>query len=398
MKGDSPFRPGSPVPVELFVGRQEQIEEILRYVRATTSGKQENVFLTGERGIGKSSLAAYLRQLVASRENVLGVHVFLGHVETLDEFVRCIFEAILKEAKAHRWYERVSGFFGKYVTQIDLFGISVRFDPPKEDLTELVRSFPEALWNVSEKIRDERKGIFIVLDDINGLARRPDFANWYKSFVDYAATHYKSYPVLVMPTGIPAIRDALSSHQPSLMRVFRVVDIAKLSDAEVRDFFQRAFEKVNMTVEPDALASLVRYSSGLPIFMHEIGDAVFWVTKDNTVTPEDAAMGIINAAESIGRKYLDPRVYRAIRSTRYISILRKLGEQQPIRRDFTKRDLEAALTSDEKKVLHNFLQKMRALQVIEQDPEAGRGSYRFTNEMYPVYIYMESMRSRGRKR
>lgn len=398
MKGDSPFRPGSPVPVELFVGRQEQIEEILRYVRATVSGKQENVFLTGERGIGKSSLAAYLRQLVASKENVLGVHVFLGHVETLEEFVRCVFEAILKEARTQRWYDRIAGFFGKYVREIDLFGVSVSFAPPQDDLKELVRGFPEALWNISERVHEERKGLFIVLDDINGLAKRPDFANWYKSFVDYAATHYKHYPVLIMPTGIPAIRDALSSHQPSLMRVFRVVDIAKLSDAEVRDFFQRAFEKVNMTVEPDALSSLVRYSSGLPIFMHEIGDAVFWVTKDNTITPADAATGIVNAAESIGRKYLDPRVYRAIRSPRYISILRKLGEQQPIRRVFTKRDLEAALTSDEKKVLHNFLQKMRALQVIEQDPEAGRGCYRFTNEMYPVYIYMESMRSRDRRR
>jgi len=398
MKGDSPFRPGSPVPIELFVGRQEQIEEILRYVSATLSGKQENVFLTGERGIGKSSLAAFLRQIVANRENVLGVHVFLGHVETLEEFVRCIFEAILKEARTQRWYERVAGFFGKYVREIDLFGVSVSFAPPQDDLKELVRGFPEALWNISERMQGERKGVFIVLDDINGLAKKPDFANWYKSFVDYAATHYPKYPVLVMPTGIPAIRDALSSHQPSLMRVFRVVDIPKLSDEEVEGFFQKAFAKVNMTVEPDALKLLVRYSSGLPIFMHEVGDAVFWVTKDNTVTLEDADKGIRNAAESIGRKYLDPRVYRAIRSPRYFSILRKLGGQQPIRSVFTKRELEAALTADERKVLSNFLQKMRGLQVIEQDPEAGRGCYRFTNEMYPVYIYMESMRSRGGRR
>jgi len=57
MKEDSPFTPGSPVPVELFVGRVDQIKEILKYVNQSASGRQENVFFAGERGIGKSSLA-----------------------------------------------------------------------------------------------------------------------------------------------------------------------------------------------------------------------------------------------------------------------------------------------------------------------------------------------------
>ena len=43
-KESSPFTPGSPVPVELFVGRREQIKELLRYVEQTFRGRQENVF------------------------------------------------------------------------------------------------------------------------------------------------------------------------------------------------------------------------------------------------------------------------------------------------------------------------------------------------------------------
>lgn len=31
-KLDSPFTPGNPVPVDLFVGRIEKIKEILRYI------------------------------------------------------------------------------------------------------------------------------------------------------------------------------------------------------------------------------------------------------------------------------------------------------------------------------------------------------------------------------
>lgn len=387
MKENSPFTPGNPAPVELFVGRVEQIEEILRYVRQTSSGRQENVFLAGERGIGKSSLAAFLRHLV-DRENFLAIHVFVGGVTDLEELVRRIFEQILKETNKQTWFDEISGFFGKYVKQVDLFGISVSFNPPQEDLEGLVRNFPEALKNIMEKIKNEKMGLFIVLDDINGISETPEFANWYKSFVDDVATHYTDFPAFIMPIGIPEIRDMLSEHQPSLMRIFRVVDIDKLSDKEVNEFFEKTFGKANIEVESEAMEIMTRFSSGLPIFMHEIGDAVFWSDDDGIISEDDASSGIIDAAERIGKKYLDPKIYRAIRSEQYRSILRRLGER-PINR-FLKSEIESKLNGKEKKVFNNFLRKMRELGIIVSDIEGGRGSYKFVNELYRVYIGMES--------
>ena len=393
MKDNSPFTPGNPAPVELFVGRVEQIEEILKYVRQTSSGRQENVFLAGERGIGKSSLAAFLRHLV-DRENFLAIHVFVGGVIDLEELVRRIFEQILKETNKQTWFDEISGFFGKYVKQVDLFGISVSFNPPPDDLEGLVRNFPEALKNIMEKMKNKKKGLFIVLDDINGISGTPEFANWYKSFVDDVATHYTDFPAFIMPIGIPEIRDVLSEHQPSLMRIFRVVDIDKLSDKEVNEFFEKTFGKVNIEVESEAMEVMTRFSSGLPIFMHEIGDAVFWSDDDGIISEEDASSGIIDAAERIGKKYLDPKIYRAIRSEQYRSILRRLGER-PINR-FKKSEIESKLNGKEKKVFNNFLRKMRELGIIVSDIESGRGSYKFVNELYPVYIGMESQNFRKR--
>ncbi|MEA1893737.1 MAG: ATP-binding protein [Euryarchaeota archaeon] len=387
MKENSPFTPGNPAPVELFVGRVEQIEEILKYVKQTSSGRQENVFLAGERGIGKSSLAAFLRHLV-DRENFLTIHVFVGGVTDLEELVRRIFEQILKETNKQTWFDEISGFFGKYVKQVDLFGISVSFNPPQEDLEGLVRNFPEALKNIMEKIKNEKKGLFIVLDDINGISETPEFANWYKSFVDDVATHYTDFPAFIMPIGIPEIRDVLSEHQPSLMRIFRVVDIDKLSDKEVNEFFKKTFKRVNIEVEPEAMGVMVGFSSGLPILMHEIGDAVFWRDYDGVISKEDTLPGIVDAADRIGKKYLDPKVYRTIRSERYRSILRKLGEE-PIDR-FKKSEIGSKLSEEEKKVFKNFLGKMRQLGIIVPDIEGGRGAYKFVNVLYPVYIWMES--------
>jgi energy-coupling factor transporter ATP-binding protein EcfA2 len=387
-KENSPFTPGNPVPVELFVGRVKQIDEILRYVKQTASGKQENIFLSGERGIGKSSLAAFLRYLIISRENFLAIHVFLGGVATLEELVRRIFEGILKETNTQTWFSKISGFFGKYIKKVDLFGISVSFNPPQEDLKDLVRNFPESLKNIMESIKDEKKGLFIVLDDINGISKIPEFADWYKSFVDSVATHYEYFPIFITLIGLPEIRDTLSECQPSLMRIFRVVDIEKLSDEEVEEFFEKAFKKVNIKVEAEAMTFIIKFSSGLPILMHEVGDAVFWKDDDGIIDEDDAMGGVLEAAERIGKKYLDPKVYRAIRSERYRSILRKIGEG--FTTSFRKEEIEKKLNKDEKKVFNNFLIKMKELGIIVSDREGGRGAYKFVNELYPVYIGMES--------
>lgn len=391
MKEDSPFTPGSPVPVELFVGRVEPIKEILRYVERSATGRQENIFLVGERGIGKSSLVAFLRHLL--KEKFLTVYVSSGGVTDLKELIRRIFEQTLKEANAEKTLKEKLLKVSKYVKQVDLFGISLAFRPPEEELESILRDFPEAIKNIVEKIKEEKKGVFIALDDINSLSTKQDFANWYKSFVDNVAIRYSAkFPVTVMLIGLPEIRDSLSRLQPSLMRIFRVIDIEKLSDEEVKEFFARAFQKVNIKVKPEAIKLMIKFSSGLPILMHEIGDAVFWWDEDGRIDEKDAAYGIFDAADRIGKKYLDPKVYRTIRSERYRSILRKLGGSEEPISFFRKKEIESKLNEEERKVFNNFLQKMKKLGIIVPDIEASRGSYRFVNELYPVYIWMENQR------
>lgn len=173
----SPFTPGSPVPYELFVGRIDQIMELKQYAEQTSFGRQENIFLTGDRGIGKSSLASFLRHYVSTKLDLLGIHVFLGRVSTLEEMVRHIFERILKETEGQTWIKDTADFFGRYIKQVGLFGISISFNPPEHDLKELVRKFPEALNNLLGRIKDQKKGLFIALDDVNGLVEKIEIAN-----------------------------------------------------------------------------------------------------------------------------------------------------------------------------------------------------------------------------
>jgi AAA+ ATPase superfamily predicted ATPase len=389
MKENSPFTPGSPVPPELFVGRSEQIKEILRYLKQAKTGRQEHVFITGERGMGKTSLAGVFRPLVAEHE-FLYVHTFLGGAKTVEEMVRRIFEGVLKESRNQALFDKISSLFGKHVEAIDMFGISLKFKPPQDDLEVLVRNFPDAILNLLEKLKKERKGLFIVLDDINGLCQNPDFANWYKSFADEIAIKQTKFPVLFILIGFPEVREDLTDNQPSLRRIFRYIKIEKLLDSDIEVFYKKMFGDIGIDIEPNALGRMVKYSSGLPFLVHEIGDAVFSVDTDNFIDSNDSGKGIISATRNIGEKYLDEKIYRATRSSKYKSTIRKMGEHA-IQQNFTKQEVLSYLDKTEIKSFNNFLNKMREFGVIEIDYEKEKGSYRFVNALYPYYIYLESL-------
>lgn len=389
LEKSSPFTPGNPVRADLFAGRHQQIQDVSNYLMQAASGRMENVFLTGERGIGKSSFASFTLQKARANNNMVGVHIFLGGVTTLEELVRKVIEELINEISDRSWYDTVSEFLGDYVRKVGVFGVTIEFRPPIENLSHIVGNFPDVLGGLLARISEHNDGVLIILDDINGLAETGLFANWYKSVVDHTATHFGAYPALIMLSGLPEKRDQLATQQRSLLRVFRVLDLGRLSDQEVESFFGKAFARADMNLTDDAMRVMVHFSSGLPIMMQEIGDATFWEDADGTISEEDAISGVGRAALNVGRKYMHPSVYNALRSDRYQTIIRKLAVDS-IQPSFTRQEVASRLTPEELGVFDNFLRRLRKLGVVELDPTGGRGTYRYTNQIFPIYMYAES--------
>lgn len=397
-KDYSPFTPGLPVPVELFelfVGRQNEVDRLREKVASATTGRLQVAFLSGERGIGKSSLASFARSLVEREHHVLGLHTFLGGVSDLKEMVRRIFDRLLKESVDKAWYEKVTGFFGNHIRQVGLFGISVEFGATDKDLQLAVHDFAPALRRLTEQLRDEKRGIFLILDDINGLAESIDFANWLKSLLDEIATARESLPMCLLLVGLDERRQSLTSLQPSLVRVFDLIEIKAWSRDETRAFYQNAFSRVGFTIDEDALSLLSDYTGGLPVLAHEIGDAVFKFDSDDHIDRKDALSGVVDAAEIVGRKHLEPQVFRAIRSERYRTILRKVA-RDPFQFQFQRSEVRAHLNGEELRVFDNFLRRMTDLGVIVRETERGAGSYRFTNILHWLYFSMEAQLAKSK--
>ncbi len=388
----SPFTPGQPVPIEFFVGRIKEIEHLRSMVLASVKGRFKIGFVTGERGIGKTSLVSFVRHLAEKQEQVAGAHVFLGGAKDVPDMIRRTLDRLLKENLDKPWYSKLRNFFGKHISEIGLFGISVELRLTQDDLQQLTHEFVPTIRHLLTKLKGDRKAFLLILDDINGLATSAEFANWLKSTVDEIATGLGGLNLCMLIVGVEERRQDLLTLQPSLDRVFDLTEIRPWDDTETSKFFTETFQGASATVKADALKLMVDYTGGLPVIGHEIGDSVWRTAAHPTITESDARAGILQAAEIIGTKFLQPKVIDALRSPRYRSILRRIASN-PFGFHIRRAELLKLLGAEDKKVLDNFLNRLKDLGMIVADKEAGAGGYRFANRLHYLYFQIESRKA-----
>ncbi len=397
-KGSSPFYPGQPIPVNLFTGRIQPLKRIMtRGVAQVAAGKPVTMFVRGEYGIGKSSLANYARAIAETRNetNLHGVYVTLGAASSLQDVGGAILEGFLHSgAFVPERSQTIRKWLARYISKLTLFGIDINKEAVKNDALRI--SGPEGLLAFLRESIEKLKptgvtGLFLILDEINGITSNPQFAHFVKGIVDTNAISRTPVPLLLMLCGVEERRSEMIRLHPPVGRVFDVIDVEPMGDLEARDFFTRAFGSVNITVDADAMDEMTFYSGGLPKIMHEIGDAAYYIDQDSRIDRADARGAVEEAADEVGRKYVETEVYNALKSKTYHSILSKLGKLS--KTEFSRDELAADLTFDEAKTLDNFLQRLKKLNVIR--PGEVAGEYAFNIRMYQVYITLKTIHAQA---
>lgn len=391
-KGKSPFYPGQPVPADLFVGRSPQLKRIMeRGVGQVEAGKPIAMFVEGEYGIGKSSIAGAAQSLAERQFHLHGIYAPLGAAQALDQLGAAVLEATVRSgAFDPSRAERIRNWLAKYIGEQNLLGITIHSEALKKDAPTVASGLLPFLQEVINRLKDtEVKGIFLVLDELNGITSNPQFAHFIKGIVDTNALSRTPLPLLLMLCGVEERRREMIRHHQPVERIFDIIDIEPMSTAEMEDFLSKAFDSVHMRVEPDALAIMTEYAAGFPKIMQLLGDAAFWIDDDGVISKADALQAVLVAADEVGKKYIDQQVYKALRSADYHSILAKIAKMGPASLSFKRAEVLSGLTESEKKKFDNFLQKMKALQVLRSGEV--QGEYVFNIRMVRLYIWLQSL-------
>jgi hypothetical protein len=315
----------------------------------------------------------------------------LGGSESIDDVATRVLEATIRSGAFNpSRSELIRTWLSKYIGEQPLFGVTLHAEALRMDAPSVAMGMLPFLGEVYARLKETgTRGVFLVLDEINGIADNPKFAHFIKSIVDTNALQKKPLPLFLLLCGVEERRRKMITQHEPVGRIFDVIEIQAMSDLEMRDFFTKAYTSVQMTVEGSAMDMLCEYSAGFPKIMHLIGDAAFWIDRDGNVDMDDAIRAVFTAAEDVGKKYVDQQVYKALRSTDYRSILQKIARQMgPGSMTFKKADVVARLTDIEKKKFSNFLSKMKKLKVLRSGDV--QGEYLFSMRMVQMYIWLRS--------
>ena len=157
------------------------------------------------------------------------------------------------------------------MTKIGAWGTEIKINNNSPLLTDIKTNFIHTIQELFNDI-ENKTGLLIIIDNINGLSENEIFPNWYKSMVDTIAVNDDiNIPIAFILTGYSKKFGKLHRLNPSFSRIFQREELEVLNDGEVSDFYEEMFKRVNINIEEKALKLMVKYTNGLPLLMQQIG-------------------------------------------------------------------------------------------------------------------------------
>ena len=115
----NPFNPQQPAKPNFFVGREEEIKTFNHFLFQTMSSSPMNLSVTGDRGMGKTSLLIKFEQ-VAREQNCLTIRLsnYEGSVNNVLELGDFLIENIEAEILSRSTVQKVLEDFKKFFTEL----------------------------------------------------------------------------------------------------------------------------------------------------------------------------------------------------------------------------------------------------------------------------------------
>ena len=267
-----------------LVGRQEEIEILLRRWSRTKAGDGQVVLISGEPGIGKSRLTIALQQRIDPAPHTRIRYFCSRHHQD------SAFHPVITQLEHAAGFERNDDTETKLDKLEAIFGHNSPANGDIGLIAELL-SVPRGDRHPPPDLTPQRKkerlfaALLRQLDGISG--RQPvlmifEDLHWIdptsREFVDQLVEWAERYPVLLILTFRPEFH-APWVGQPGVM----ALALARLDRADVTELVQ-CLTGDRATLPPHIIAEIVEHTDGVPLFVEEITKAALEADSDPVVT------------------------------------------------------------------------------------------------------------------
>lgn len=384
-----PFTPNRPIDdPDRFFGRAEPVNEMIDSLFQVMSGNPKHTIVTGDRGVGKSSLLTQV-QLTATGDNRLTDRLNIDRGTKEYDFVTVWHDVDatqnafdLASSILSKFETSFQKFISGFKLEIDLAGFG-KLGKDKHNpinMTQLIDEFVSRLVKINQETQKSKKnGILIFIDELDRI--RPDsmIASFFKLTCERLARDGLKNVAFVC-AGITGAVQKLEDEHASILRTFRDVPLPRFDKNEVAEILIDGFTTVKHEQKVTSFAERAwEVTVGLPEPTHLLGSEMLSVDTDGVLRDEDFDAAI-------------RKIVTDVRKNKLASLLRKAGGGK------YQRIVEAISAYDKKIVPLEFISKsidqeqsqfstnMATLVEREIVFKPMTGYYAFTDPMLKEYI------------
>ncbi|WP_296888303.1 ATP-binding protein [Thiobacillus sp.] len=392
------------MPTAMFAGRYDEILALEKGLFQTKHNQPCNFMITGDRGIGKSSLLFYLKHVsngnieCIEHGNFDFVSISVPVSDKLDivTLLKLIERNITRELgkiEAVRSFLSETWSFVQRLRVMDS-GISAAEQDSEVELQldNFAYSLAETCKRVVNPERGEKKkdGILFLFDECDNATPALRIGHFFKTITEALQRHGCDNVMFIL-AGLPDTPEKLSKSHESSVRIFTHIKIEELGAADREYVIDKGLEEGNRinseqtTITGNARNMISMLSEGYPHFIQQFAYSAFDVNADGEISDEDvldAAFKTGGAIDAIGSRYYENAFYDRIKSDEYRQVLAIMAEK--MNAWVTKAEIREKFTGDET-TLSNALQALTSRKIILKN-SSRIGEYRLQQRGFAIWI------------
>tara|TARA_R100000322_G_scaffold170228_1_gene144762 strand:+ start:3608 stop:4678 length:1071 start_codon:yes stop_codon:yes gene_type:complete len=247
--------------IEHLFGRERELEGIEEALYA--NGR--HVFVFGDRGAGKSSLAAAAAAQYQSPDNA-PIQIGCGADSTFYQIIEELADSVIKKANGTRRHH-VS-----HTLDLRLYRVQVK-GQDKEVTVPRVDSLFNAVEAVESVARYHSEAPVVVLDEFDQIPaeeERKRFAHFLKSLGD------RGVNIKFIFTGVASSVTKLLGDHESSFRQLHTIHLDRLNWSAREEIVIKAANAFGLAVDPEVNFSIAKISNGFPYYVHLMMEKLLW--------------------------------------------------------------------------------------------------------------------------
>ncbi len=279
----NPFKPGAGHMPPYLAGREAAIDEVIRYL--DQDAILTNIVLTGLRGVGKTVLLETIKpQAIAQHWHWVGTDLSESASISEDSLATRLLAdlSVITSSMPIAQHEvRGPGFTSSATRVIQTLDYSVLrsvFGDAPGLVADKLKHALELVWQALPQA-SRGHGVVFAYDEAQNLSDHALKEQYPLSMLldVFQSLQKKGLPYLLILTGLPTLFPKLVEARTYAERMFHVVVLDRLSEAESREAIVRPTDKPECPVsfEPTTVQRIVTESAGYPYFVQFICREVF---------------------------------------------------------------------------------------------------------------------------